>query len=219
MAEYISFQPSDFFSPVLYTGTGTTHAITGVGLQPDFDLIGPPRLVRLNPDVLWKTRGNGAVALAFGRGGGEQMQVGELPGGPVFAHAEAPPTALDAEALLERVLAIVRAEARPSAQPGVIVSEARPPEGLYWQGVRGIVRDTQLREALEGSAHAGRSRRMPAAAEPADSAAAGGICQPCALPAATQLRVQGERLRGGRADFCLAPDNHRLLRRLCARCQ
>ena len=36
MAEYISFQPSDFFNPVLYTGTGTTHAITGVGLQPDF---------------------------------------------------------------------------------------------------------------------------------------------------------------------------------------
>ena len=124
-------------------------------LLPDFDLIGPPRLVRLNPDVPWKTRGNGAVALAFGRGAGEQMQVGELPNGPVFAHAEAAPVALDAEALLERVLAIVRAEARPSAQPGVIVSETRPPEGLYWQGVRGIVRDTQLREALEGSAHAG----------------------------------------------------------------
>ena len=124
-------------------------------LLPDFDLIGSPRLVRLNPDVPWKTRGNGAVALAFGRGAGEQMQVGELPNGPVFAHAEAAPAVLDAEALLERVLAIVRAEARPSAQPGVIVSEMRPPEGLYWQGVRGIVRDTQLREALEGSAHAG----------------------------------------------------------------
>ena len=37
-------------------------------LLPDFDLIGSPRLVRLNPDVPWKTRGNGAVALAFGRG-------------------------------------------------------------------------------------------------------------------------------------------------------
>nr|AIF05327.1 hypothetical protein containing conserved domain [uncultured marine group II/III euryarchaeote KM3_181_H05] len=124
-------------------------------LLPDFDLIGPPRLVRLNPDVPWKTRGNGAVALAFGRGSGESTRVGELPGGPVFAHAEAAPTTPDAEALLERVLAIVRAEARPSAQPGVVVSETRPPEGLYWQGVRGIVRDTQLREALEGAAHAG----------------------------------------------------------------
>ena len=37
MADYITFQPSDFFSTVLYTGTGaSTNAITGVGFQPDF---------------------------------------------------------------------------------------------------------------------------------------------------------------------------------------
>ena len=36
MAAYISFQPSDFYSTLLYTGNGTTgHAITGVGFQPD----------------------------------------------------------------------------------------------------------------------------------------------------------------------------------------
>ena len=35
MAEYISFQPSDFFSPKLWTGTGAENAITGVGFQPD----------------------------------------------------------------------------------------------------------------------------------------------------------------------------------------
>jgi len=39
MAEYISFQPSDFFSPTIYTGNGTAYgsggnAITGVGFQP-----------------------------------------------------------------------------------------------------------------------------------------------------------------------------------------
>ena len=32
---YISFQPTDFFSPTLYTGTGAENAITGVGFQPD----------------------------------------------------------------------------------------------------------------------------------------------------------------------------------------
>ena len=36
MAEYISFQPSDFFSTKLYTGNDSTNAITGVGFQPDF---------------------------------------------------------------------------------------------------------------------------------------------------------------------------------------
>ena len=32
---YISFQPSDFFNTKLYTGTGSSNAITGVGFQPD----------------------------------------------------------------------------------------------------------------------------------------------------------------------------------------
>ena len=36
MAAYISFQPSDFFNTKLYTGTGASLAITGVGFQPDF---------------------------------------------------------------------------------------------------------------------------------------------------------------------------------------
>ena len=36
MANYISFQPSDFFGTKIYTGTGATHNVTGVGFQPDF---------------------------------------------------------------------------------------------------------------------------------------------------------------------------------------
>ena len=39
MAAYISFQPSDFFSTKLYTGTGSSNAITGLGFQPDFTWI------------------------------------------------------------------------------------------------------------------------------------------------------------------------------------
>ena len=33
---YISFQPNDYFNTKLYTGTGSSNAITGVGFQPDF---------------------------------------------------------------------------------------------------------------------------------------------------------------------------------------
>lgn len=36
MAEYISFQPSDFFNTTLYDGTAGTQTISGVGFQPDF---------------------------------------------------------------------------------------------------------------------------------------------------------------------------------------
>ena len=35
MAAYISFQPSDYFNTKIYTGTGSSNAITGVGFQPD----------------------------------------------------------------------------------------------------------------------------------------------------------------------------------------
>jgi len=35
MAAYISFQPSDYFNTKLYTGTGSSNALTGLGFQPD----------------------------------------------------------------------------------------------------------------------------------------------------------------------------------------
>jgi len=39
MAAYISFQPSDYFNTVLYTGTGSSNAVTGVGFTQDFTWI------------------------------------------------------------------------------------------------------------------------------------------------------------------------------------
>ena len=39
MAAYISFQPSDFFNTVLYTGNGSTQTISGIGFQPDMTWI------------------------------------------------------------------------------------------------------------------------------------------------------------------------------------
>ena len=33
---YISFQPNDYFNTKLYTGTGSSNTVTGVGFQPDF---------------------------------------------------------------------------------------------------------------------------------------------------------------------------------------
>ena len=39
MADFISFQPSDFFNTKLYTGNASTQSITGVGFQPDFTSI------------------------------------------------------------------------------------------------------------------------------------------------------------------------------------
>ena len=39
---YISFQPSDHYSTKIYTGTGSSLGVTGVGFQPDFTWIKNP---------------------------------------------------------------------------------------------------------------------------------------------------------------------------------
>ena len=36
---FINFQPKDYFNTKLYTGNGSTNAITGVGFQPDMCLV------------------------------------------------------------------------------------------------------------------------------------------------------------------------------------
>ena len=36
---YLSFKPTDYFNPKIYTGTGSSNAITGVGFQPDWTWI------------------------------------------------------------------------------------------------------------------------------------------------------------------------------------
>ncbi len=73
-------------------GGCTTHLAFHVLLAlPELALTGMPRLVRLNPNVPWKTRGNGAVVLPLGVPRGPQTRVGELQGHEVLAFPEAAP--------------------------------------------------------------------------------------------------------------------------------
>jgi tRNA(Ile2)-agmatinylcytidine synthase len=54
---------------------------------PELDLIGLPRLVRLNPAVPWKTRGNGAICINLGHGKGQPRLVGNIGGRDLFSYA------------------------------------------------------------------------------------------------------------------------------------
>lgn len=94
--------------------TALAHAV--VQALPELTPEGPPRLVRLNPNVPWKTRGNGAIALAF-RGGLTPAEV------------------LDrVRSLVERV-----AQRAPGTDPGVVVAERPPEASLYEAAVTRIV--------------------------------------------------------------------------------
>jgi len=45
-----------------------------------FDLVSFPRLVRLNPNIPWKTRGNGAICFKIGKGKNKKTKIGEFKG-------------------------------------------------------------------------------------------------------------------------------------------
>jgi tRNA(Ile2)-agmatinylcytidine synthase len=104
-------------------------------------LEGYPRLVRLNPNIPWKTRGNGALGLRFGPGVGPSLDVGAGQG-PTARLSDAgfervPCRALH-HAARETILGLAELD-DPDAQPGLVMTRRRPAEELYWRAVREIV--------------------------------------------------------------------------------
>jgi tRNA(Ile2)-agmatinylcytidine synthase len=141
---FLAFDDTD--SP---DGMCTTYLATLVIEEMrDFDMIGPPRLVRLNPNIPWKTRGNAAVCLAFGHGQGSSWICGSGSGGPVRCFPRGTPA--DPTLLLDRVAGLIERNAEfgcEKTNPGAVASLKRPSKALYWQAVRRIV----TREEVEGT--------------------------------------------------------------------
>lgn len=127
------------------TGGCTTHLLTEVVAEAEslgVDLIGYPRLVRLNPNVPFKTRGNAALSARFGRGSGGRFSVGERDGRTVWAYrrgralADGP-----ARELFDAVCATVDrgASPEPGTDPAVVMVPRRLPASLYWEAVCRLV--------------------------------------------------------------------------------
>ncbi len=117
------------------------------GLSP----LGPPRLVRLNPNIPWKTRGNAALAARLGYGKGPRRRVGRLDGRPLYAHRTGrSPAQAEADRFFEAAWEVVAASA-PAADgtdPALVMSPVRPASGLYWRAVREVVTVAEAKEAL-----------------------------------------------------------------------
>jgi len=137
---------------VLWIGVDDTDSLQGMcttylaaqlvhELTEDYDLIGYPRLVRLNPTIPWKTRGNGAICLRFGRGVGPRALIGEVDGRPVWSFVRASGHD-DPERLHARVAHLVESRSEfgePTTNPGFCILPEQPRASLYWKAVRGIV--------------------------------------------------------------------------------
>jgi tRNA(Ile2)-agmatinylcytidine synthase len=127
--------------------TEVVRAAREVGL----DLLGEPRLVRLNPNIPWKTRGNAALAARFGRGVGASRSIGEIDGQPVvsFRRGHEAPTAARQRFVGAAWARVEALSARAPATDPALVASTRPlPASLYWQAVRELVPVPSVRETL-----------------------------------------------------------------------
>ncbi len=132
-------------------GGCTTHVVFRALLAvPGLALRGLPRLVRLNPNVPHKTRGNGAVCFDLCVPEGPQATVGELMGHELRAFPDgAPVPVARAAEVADAVWQAVQAEARPGSDACVVVLPEAAPTQLYWATVRGRV---EVRDAFRAAA-------------------------------------------------------------------
>jgi len=105
----------------------------------ELDMIGYPRLVRLNPATPWKTRGNGSLVMRFGKGRGEKIHAGSISGRDIFCFEGAAPYEPDEEEIMERMIPLIGRYSEPDSDPGLVVSRRKPSPALYWKGVRTIL--------------------------------------------------------------------------------
>jgi tRNA(Ile2)-agmatinylcytidine synthase len=117
------------------------------------DLIGEPRLVRLNPNIPWKTRGNAALAARFGLGRGRRRRLGEVGGRPVWSHADGRRLPGDLAAqwvdrAWDRLLSSARV-GEDGTDPALVAVERVLPAALYWNAVREVVDVASVRSVLD----------------------------------------------------------------------
>lgn len=136
-------------------GGCTTYVLTellDLAREQELDLIGPPRLVRLNPNVPWKTRGNAALSATFGHGDGTRRRIGELRGRAVWSHGTgSSPSEAEVRrfrlAAWDRVLRSSRTEDE-GTDPALVVTTSPLPDELYWKAVREVVDVDDVRRRL-----------------------------------------------------------------------
>jgi len=112
------------------------------------DIIGHPRLVRLNPAVPWKTRGNASLVLQAGIGSGAKKRIGNIDGKDVFCYSEMKHD-IEENELSEKIIPAVMGNRASDSDTGLIISKNRPSPELYWNGVRKILEQKDIEKELE----------------------------------------------------------------------
>ena len=132
-------------------GNCTTFLATEIirELYTDFDLIGNPRLVRLNPAVPWKTRGNGSLILKFGKGVGKKTRIGIVDGKDIFCFENGVDISYEKKDIIDRIKPLIEKFHESDADPGLIVSDVRPSPEYYEHGLFTIMSVSDVVDELD----------------------------------------------------------------------
>lgn len=121
----------------------------------NYEVIDYPRLVRLNPNVPWKTRGNGALCIQVAKVDKKnQRKIGEINGRNMTC---APMLVSDLDKNEQNHLAgivkeTVEAYARiddENTNPGYVLFSERPGDDFYWKAVTRIVALEEVHDLLQ----------------------------------------------------------------------
>lgn len=132
-------------------GMCTTYLVSEIISEfSECDVIGYPRLVRLNPNIPWKTRGNGAISIRLGKGLGRRTLIGQISNKKIYAYERG--RDIEIENVKSRAEKIIKANARfkdKNTNPAFVVMDKKPPQGLYWKAVREIVKLKDVIDILQ----------------------------------------------------------------------
>ena len=141
-------------------GMCTTYLLTEIifklsEFDPRLDIIGYPRLVRLNPNIPWKTRGNGALAVNIGTGKGRKRLIGEMNDKPVYGYEYGEDLGEDEERR-EKILEIARKIVESNSMlecektnPGIAIGDPGD-DYFYEKAVKSVLTIEEAIEYLEG---------------------------------------------------------------------
>jgi tRNA(Ile2)-agmatinylcytidine synthase len=120
-------------------------------IMDDYEIIGYPRLVRLNPNIPWKTRGNGALSLCVGKkGGGIKQKIGEIDNvevlcSPSFTRELDGHEMDDIYHMIHEILSQQARTEDDNTNPGFVMM-AMPPDSVVYQNA--VTRIVTLDEVL-----------------------------------------------------------------------
>ena len=109
-----------------------------------YDIIGFPRLVRLNPNVPWKTRGNGAISFQVGIGDKKKIKIGNISGSDIFSCVNLKSDLYDVDvsyvkSIVDQTIKNFSKMDDENTNPGFVLLKQKPNFSLYDKAVKKIV--------------------------------------------------------------------------------